>query len=172
MLRTSRAIHTWLLLKHDTAVFLGEARTAFPRCLAKHLLDCSLLYPCKCTRGGIQYYSALKLATVTGQRAPNVGQVPDVEHILDEAIKFLLNTAPSSKVKYILSRAFSQYDRNTFGSYSQGAPFHESKAEKTIIPADPSANPPKQTWSSWSGLSIIQKQIHEKWFVIRSRRQL
>ena len=48
MLRTTRAIRTWLMLKHDTAAQLGEPRMKLERALAKHLLDCSFLFLLRC----------------------------------------------------------------------------------------------------------------------------
>lgn len=48
MLRTCRAIRTWSMLKHDTAAQLGEPRVELERALAKHLLDCGLLFLLRC----------------------------------------------------------------------------------------------------------------------------
>ena len=48
MLRISKAIRTWMLLKHNATALLGEPRVDLERALAKHLLDCSLLFLLKC----------------------------------------------------------------------------------------------------------------------------
>lgn len=75
------------MLKHDTAALLGEPQIELERALAKHLLDCSLLFLLKCTHMIIPL-QPWKLMHFAGQRVPDRPRIPGLEQILNETIAF------------------------------------------------------------------------------------
>ena len=187
MLRTSRAIRTWLLMKHDTAALLGEPRIELERALAKHLLDCSLLFLLRC-RHTIILLQPSKLTPVAGQRAAELPRIPGLEQILEETIVFLQETAlaPSRAQHDASSQLGSIFNpqtpfqatssQQTASSQQPKLPSDGSKATKALIPADGSLEAPTshlelaeslidrsegglQELASYSGQAVALKQV-------------